>query len=72
MGLLFQQSYCLFLWWVLMEQTWYQNMDKRSEGILPQGKCLQNSRKLRKAVAIYKAGKLILSNKSLKKVPEKR
>ena len=72
MGLLFQQSYCLFLWWVLMEQAWYQNMDKRSEGILPQGKCLQNSRKLRKAVAIYKAGKLILSNKSLKKVPEKR
>ena len=52
MWLQFQQSYCLFLWWVLMAQTQYQNMDKKCEGILPQGKSLHNSRKLRKAVAI--------------------
>ena len=28
MQLLFQKSYCLFLWWVLMSQTQYRNMDK--------------------------------------------
>ena len=72
MWLQFQQSYCLFLWWVLMAQTQYRNMDKGCEGTLPQGKGLRNSRKLRKAVAICKTAKLILSNKSLKKVPEKR
>ena len=52
MWLQFQQSYRLFLWWVLMAQTQYWNMDKSCEGILPQGKDLPNSRKLRKAVAI--------------------
>ena len=52
MWLQFQQSYCLFLWWVLMAQTWYRNMDKRYERILPQSKGLHNSRKLRKVVAI--------------------
>ena len=72
MWLQFQQSYCLFLWWVLMAQTQYRNMDKGCKEVLPQGKGLHNSRKLRKAVAIYKTGKLILSKKSLKKVPEKR
>ena len=72
MWLLFQQYYCLFLWWALIAQTRYRNMDKGCEGILPQGKGLHNSRKLRKAVAICKTAKLILSNKSLKKVPEKR
>ena len=72
MWLQFQQSYCLFLWWVLMAQTQYRNMDKGCEGILPRGKGLQNSQKLRKEVAIYKSRKLIISIKSLKKVPEKR
>ena len=72
MQLLFQKSYCLFLWWVLMAQTQYRNMDKGCEGILPRGKGLQNSQKLRKEVAIYKSRKLIISIKSLKKVPEKR
>ena len=47
-------------------------MDKGCEGTLPQGKGLRNSRKLRKAVAICKTAKLILSNKSLKKVLEKK
>ena len=55
-----------------MAQTRYQNMDQGCEGILPQGKGLHNSRKLRKAVAICKTAKLILPNKCLKKVPEKR
>ena len=41
-----------------------------SEGILPKGKNLHNSRKLRKVVRIYKTDKLILSKWSLKKVPE--
>ena len=48
----FQQSYCLFLWWALMAQTQYRNMDKRCEGILFQGKDLHNWRKVRKAAAI--------------------
>ena len=52
MWLQFQQFYCLFLWWVLMAQTQYWNMDKRCEGILRQGKGLYISRKLRKAVVI--------------------
>ena len=47
-------------------------MDKDCEGILPEGKDLGNSRKLRRVVVIYKTGKLILSKKSLKKVPENR
>ena len=55
-----------------MVQTQYQNMGKGCEGILPQGKGLQNLRKLRKEVVIYKTDKLILSNKSMKEVPEKR
>ena len=42
-------------------------MDKGCEGILPQGKDLHSSRKLRKAVVICKTAKLILSHKSLKK-----
>ena len=37
-----------------MVQTQYQNMGKGCEGILPQGKGLQNLRKLRKEVVIYK------------------
>ena len=55
-----------------MAQTQYQNMDKDCIRILPQGKGLHNSRKLRKTVAIDKTGKLIISNKSLKEVPGKR
>ena len=46
-------------------------MAKGCEGILPQGESLHNSRKLRKVVAIYKTGKLILSKKYLKEVSEK-
>ena len=71
MRLLFQQSYCLLLWCLLMAQTQYWNMSKGYEGILRLGKGLHNSRKLRKVVAIYKTDKLILSKKALKKVPEK-
>ena len=71
MRLLFQQSYSFFLWWILMAETQYRNMDKGYEGILPQGDSLQNSGKLRKVVAIYKTVKLIISKKYLKKVPEK-
>ena len=52
MWLQFQQFYCLFLWWVLMVQRQYRNMDKRYEEILSQGKGIHNSRKLRKVVAI--------------------
>ena len=55
-----------------MAQTRYRNMGKGCEGTFPQDKDLRNSRKLRKAIAICKTAKLILSNKSLKKVPEKR
>ena len=54
-----------------MAQKQYRDMDKGCEVIFPQGKGLHSSRKLRKAVAIYKTGKLIFSNKSLKRVPEK-
>ena len=71
MRLLFQQSYCLLLWCLLMAQTQYRNMSKGYEGMLPLDKGLHNSRKLRKVEAIYKTDKLILSKKSLKKVPEK-
>ena len=46
-------------------------MNKGCEGILPQGKSLGDSRKLRKIVTIYKTGKLILSKKSLKKYQKK-
>ena len=70
MWLQFQQSYCLFLWWVLMTQTQYRNIDKRCEGILPQGKGLHNSQKLRKALAIKLANQffpVILWRKYLKK-----
>ena len=62
-----QQSYCLFLWWVLMAQTQHWNMDKVWTGIFPQGKGLHNSRNLKKEVAIYKTGKLILWRKYRKK-----
>ena len=55
-----------------MAQTQYRNMDKSCEGILPQGNDLHNSLKLRKGVAVYKTGKLIISNSYLKKVPEKK
>ena len=48
-----------------MAQTQYRNMGKGYDGILPQGKGLYSSRKLRKVVAIYKTDKLILSKKSL-------
>ena len=37
MWLLFQQSYYSFLWWVLMAQTQYRNMDQGCELIFPQG-----------------------------------
>ena len=47
-------------------------MGKGREGILPQDKGLQNSRRLRKLVAIYKTDKLILSKKSLKIVLKKK
>ena len=40
-------------------------MDKGCERVLPQGRGLHNSRKLRKVVAIYKTDKLILSKNSL-------
>ena len=53
-----------------MAQTQYRSMGKGCEGILPQGKGLHNSRKLRKVVAVYKTDKLTLFIKSLKKVPE--
>ena len=62
MWLQFQQSYCLFLRWVLMAQTHYQNMDKRCEGIFPQDKGLHNSRKLRKVVAIKLANQFFPVN----------
>ena len=55
-----------------MAQKQYRNMGKGCEGILPQGKGLHHSQKLKKAVMIYKTGKLILSNKYLKKVAEKK
>ena len=42
-----------------MAQTQYQNMDKRCEGMLPQGNGLHNSRMLRKAVAIKPANQFI-------------
>ena len=44
---------------------------KGCEGMIPQGKGVENSRKLRKIEEIHKTDKLILSKKSLKKVPEK-
>ena len=53
-----------------MAQTQYRNMDKDCEGILPQGKGLHISRKLRKAVAIKLANQffpLSLSRKYQKK-----
>ena len=68
---LFQQSYCLFLWWLLMAQTQYRNMGNGFEGILPQGKGLRSSQKLRKKVKIYKTDKLILFKKSLKNYQKK-
>ena len=71
MRLLFQQSYCLFLRWLLIAQTQYRNMGKGCEGIFPQGKGLHNSQKLKKAEVIYKINKLILS-KSLWKKYQKR
>ena len=71
MRLLFQQPYCLFLWWLLTAKTQYRNIGKGCERTLPQGKGLHNSRKLRKVVAIYQTEKWILSKKSPKKVPEK-
>ena len=43
-----------------MAQTQYRNMDKNCDRILPQGKDLHNSRKLRKAVAIKLANQLFL------------
>ena len=55
-----------------MAQTRYRNLDKGCEGTLPQGKGLRSSGKLRKSVAICNTGKLILPNKSLKKVQEKK
>ena len=60
MWLQFQQSYCLFLWWVPMAQRQYWNMDKSCEGILPQGKGLHISRKVRKIVAIKLANQFFL------------
>ena len=71
MRLLFQQSYCLLLWWLLVAQTQYGNIDKSCEGILPQSKGLHNSRKFRKVVAIYKTDKLIFSKNSLKRYQKK-
>ena len=62
--LIFQQTYSLFLWWLLITQTDYQNIEKGC-GILPQGKGFLNSRKLIKVVAVYKTDQLILSKKSL-------
>ena len=41
-----------------MAQTQYRNLDKGCEGILPHGKGLQNSRKLRIKIVVYKTGKL--------------
>ena len=42
----------LMLVLVMMVQTQYRNMDESCEGILPQGKGLLNSRKLRRTVVI--------------------
>ena len=41
-----------------MAQTQYRNLGKGCEGILPYGKGLQNSRKLRIKIVVYKTGKL--------------
>ena len=72
----FQQTYPLFLEWLLIAQTQYRNMDKGCKEIHLQGKKLCNSWKLRKVVAIYKKNKLAFSKKyislktrSLEKVP---
>ena len=45
-----QQSYSLFLWWLLRPETQYGNMGESCEGILLQGEILYNTWKLRKAV----------------------
>ena len=71
MRVLFQQFCCLLLWWVLMAQARYRNISKGCEENFPQGKGLHNWPKSGKVVVIYKTGKLILSKKSLKKIPEK-
>ena len=47
-------------------------MAKGCEEILPQGKGLHNSRKLRKLVAIYKTDKLILFQKVSEKSTKKK
>ena len=49
--LLFQQTYSLFLWGLLITQTCYQKMGKGCKETLRQNKELHNSYKLRKAVA---------------------
>ena len=67
MRLLFQQSYCLFLWWLLMAQTQYWNRGKSCEGIFPQGKGLHNSRKLKKGSTNLQK----IQNNSFQKVFEK-
>ena len=41
--LLFQQTYSLFLGWLLVARTEYRNMDKCCEEIPGQGKDLHNS-----------------------------
>ena len=66
MWLQFPQSYCLFLLWVLMAQTQYRNMDENCEEILPQGRDLHNSPKLRKTVAIKLANQFFPVSPSIK------
>ena len=56
--LMFQQTYFLFLRWLLFLQTQYQNMTKSCEDIVRQ---IKNLRNLRKVVAICKMNKLVLS-----------
>ena len=63
--LVFQKTHSLFLGWLLIEQTQYRNMNKDCEEITRQCKNLQILRKLRKAVAIYKTNKPVLSYKYL-------
>ena len=42
--LMFQETCSLFFWWLLIEQTKYQNMDMVSEEIFPQGANLHSFR----------------------------
>ena len=59
------------MWWLLIAQTQYQKMSKGCEEILRQSKDVHNSRKLWKAVAIYKTNKLGLRRDQRKYLTQK-